>query len=109
MIPAAHRALLRSLQRFAASRFLEAARSCTKCQNANFTVVPAQLQSKQHLTDGDTAWFRWIGAGTSFLSHAMAKDHNLEICTQAAIACRGHFSCCTNDQSSTGQSGGESL
>jgi len=37
------------------------------------------------------------------------KDHNLEICTQAAIACRGHFSCGANDQSSTGQSGGESL
>lgn len=109
MIPAAHRALLRSLQRFAAARFLDAERSCIKCQNDNFTVVPAQLQSKQHRTGGDIAWYRWIGAGTSDLSHAMAKDHKLEVCTQAAFACRGHCSCNANDQSSTGQNGGESL
>ena len=74
MIPAAHRALLRSLQRFAAARFLDAARSCTNCQNGNFTVVPAQLQSKQHRTGGDTAWYRWIGAGTSVLSYAMERS-----------------------------------
>ena len=109
MIFATHRALLRSLHRFAASCFLEAERSCTKCQNANFTVVPAQLQSKQHVPGQDTAWHGWIGAGMSVLSHAMAKDRGLEIFTQAPTACRGHFDCSANDQSSTGQSRGESL
>ncbi len=108
MIPAAHRALLRSLQRFAASRFLEAGRSCTKPETANFTVVPAQLQSKQ-LTGEDTAWYRWIGAGMSILIHAVVKDRGCEICTQVPDACSGHFGCNANEHSSSGQSGGKSL
>lgn len=76
MVSAARRALLRSFQRFAASHFLEAERSCTLCQNANFTVVPAQLQSKQRLTREDTVWYRWIAAGVSGFSNALDVTSN---------------------------------
>ncbi|KAL0027705.1 hypothetical protein WJX79_010517 [Trebouxia sp. C0005] len=56
--------------------------SCINCQNPNFTVVPAQLQSKQRLAREDTSWYKWAGAGATLValpmtSPAQAKAEDL--------------------------------